>query len=324
MNQRKASVLREDVTGAVRDGLEAEAVDPTKSPAIVLFSGGGDSVALLLAATEIFGPEKVFALHVNYALRAEESDADEVFCREFCERAGVFLSVHQAPPFESGNLQDWARDIRYEAAAELAAELGDDAVILVAHTADDQAETIIYRLFASPGRRALKGIPQRRGRIVRPLLRVRRARLRAWLEERGEAWREDESNYDDQFARVRARKLIADAEALHPAAVANLLLTAADLQEEGEALDAITDELLADAAGDDGSLDLERLAAEPPALAGLVLRAFTEHRLGRPVPKAARVFEEALRLARAGGRRELQIEGASIWLERGRAYTDPL
>lgn len=284
-----------------------------------MISGGGDSTALLIALRDIRGSRNLHALHLNYGLRGDSSEADEAFCRELCARLGVPLTVRRAPAHDVGNLQDWARDLRYAAAEELAAELGDDALIVVAHNADDQAETVLYRLFASPGRRALRGIPERRGRVIRPLLDLRRADLRAWLAGRGESWREDASNDDPRFARVRARKLLADAEALHPAAVANLLQTAEDLREEGDELAAVVEGLAAGLTTDDGALDLDGLAELPTALGGAVLRRYVEQRRPVPVPKAARVLADALRLGASGEQRELQVEGARLAIRAGRA-----
>lgn len=308
-----------DLQRTAAEALSGIAVDAGKTPAIVLFSGGGDSTALLLAMARNGDPGRLLALHVNYGLRGDLSDQDEAFCREFCARLDVPIEVIRAPGHSGGNLQDWARNLRYEAAEELAESLGEDAVIAVAHTADDQAETILYRLFASPGRRALAGMSPRRGRIVRPLLDVRRSELREWLAEQGEEWREDASNDDTRFARVRARKLLADAEALHPAAIANLLTTAEDLRTEGAELAAVVDGLTLGLTTDDGALDLDGLAELPPALGGAVLRRYVEERRPVPVPKAARVLAEALRLGKSGESRELQVEGARIAIQAGRA-----
>lgn len=319
MDQRKASGIPQDAIELTRQSLLGIGADIDKSPAIALISGGGDSTALLHFLTAAFGPQRLSALHLNYGLRGDQSEADEAFCRSLCDRLGVPLTVVRAPTHEGGNLQDWARDLRYEAAEELAAVLGPDAVIAVAHNADDQAETILYRLFASPGRRAISGMPPRRGRIVRPLLGLRRAELRAWLEEHGETWREDASNDDPRFARIRARRLLEDAETLHPAAIDNLLQTADDLREEGAELEAVVNGLTSELTTDDGALDLDRLAELPPALGGAVLRRYVEDRRPVPVPKAARVLSEALRLGRGGELRELQFEGASLAIQRGRA-----
>jgi tRNA(Ile)-lysidine synthase len=319
MDRQFASAESGEVIARASERLREWGLLGATAPIVVLVSGGGDSTALLLALSEICGPARLRALHVNYGLRGEASDADEAFCRELCRRLGCELKVVKAPPHESGNLQDWARELRYDAAEASADEAGEDAAIAVGHSADDQAETVLYRLFASPGRRALYGIPERRGRIVRPLMQLRRAELREWLEARGEPWREDASNADTRFARVKARELLAAAEELHPAAVANLLTTAEDLRQEGDELQAVVANLLGELTLDDGALDLDRLAELPPALGGAVLRAYVESERGAPAPKAARVLKEALRLGASGERRELQFEGASLAIQRGRA-----
>src|SRR6202042_2379720 len=95
---------------------------------------------------------------------------------------GVCCVCAAAPPAPArGNLQAWARDLRYARALELA----DGALIATGHTATDQAETVLYRLAASPGRRALLGIAAREGRLVRPLLSVTREQTAAHCRERG-------------------------------------------------------------------------------------------------------------------------------------------
>jgi tRNA(Ile)-lysidine synthase len=314
MIQPKAS----EVHKAAIDSLFSLAPEAREKPLVVMLSGGGDSTALLLLAASELPAERLSALHVNYGLRGEASNADEQFCRELCARVGCELRVVSADPApETGNLQDWARELRYSAAERLAAS--SEAVILTAHTADDQAETVLYRLFASPGSRALSGIPARRGQVVRPLLGLRRAELRDWLAGQGESWREDASNDDPRFARVRARRLLADAESLHPAAVPNLLSTVELVREEGDDFRALATTAAEELTTEDGALDLDRLAELPGAFAGAVLRAFVEARRPVPVPKAARVVTELLRLGADDRDNVLQVEGASLSVRRGRA-----
>ena len=132
-----------------------------------------------------------------------------------------------------------------------------DALIATGHTASDQVETILYRLAASPGRRALLGMAAARGPPVRPLLGVTREQTAAYCRERGLAWREDESNDDERFARTRVRHgLLPALRAVHPAAEANVLRTAALLREETELLDELVGAELAGGA----SIALARLA----------------------------------------------------------------
>ncbi|MEA2395233.1 MAG: tRNA(Ile)-lysidine synthase, partial [Solirubrobacteraceae bacterium] len=123
---------------------------------LVLLSGGRDSVCLLDVAVALGCRAR--ALHVNYGLR-EGAAGDEAHCRALCERLGVELEVEAArrPDDAPGNLQAWARDVRYAAAARAAG----GGLVAVGHTASDQAETVLYRLAVSPGRRALLGMEPR-------------------------------------------------------------------------------------------------------------------------------------------------------------------
>jgi tRNA(Ile)-lysidine synthase len=195
-------------------------------PLLVMLSGGADSICLLDVAVKLGA--RVSALHVNYGLRGEESDGDEAHCRELCERLDVPLAIER-PVLPEGNLQAAARDARYAIAERLAE--GDYAA---AHTRSDQAETVLYRLATSPGRRSLLGMAPRRGRLVRPLLDVTRDDTRAWCRAAGLDWREDSSNQDRTFARARIRHDVLPA--LGDRAEAAIAETARRLRE-GDELD---------------------------------------------------------------------------------------
>ncbi|HWC25909.1 MAG TPA: tRNA lysidine(34) synthetase TilS [Solirubrobacteraceae bacterium] len=260
-------------------------------PVVVLLSGGRDSVCLLDVAVRLAGREAVAALHVNYGLRAA-AGADELFCRELCERLGVELEVHAARrPGEAGNLQAWARDVRLGAGAQLALARG--ALLATGHTASDQVETVLYRLAASPGRRALLGMPARDGLLVRPLLHVGREETAAHCGARGLSWREDASNDDPAFARNRARAALVPAlRRLHPAAEANVARTAQLLRDEAAVLDEVVQTALA---GRD-RIAVAHLAALPPALARLVVRRLAEDAAGRLCARAPGRLGEILAL----------------------------
>ena len=137
---------------------------------------------------------------------ATAAGADEAFCRELCVRLGVTLDVEPAQrPSDAGNLQAWARDVRLGAGTRLALARG--ARLATGHTATDQAETILYRLAASPGRRALLGMAEHDGLLMRPLLRATRLETAEHCRARGLAWREDASNGDPALrSQPRARR----------------------------------------------------------------------------------------------------------------------
>ena len=272
---------------------------------VTMLSGGRDSVCLLDVTVALCGAERVHALHVNYGLRAESGE-DERHCRELCGRLGVEIEVVRAEraPDAAGNMHAWARELRYAAAFELAER--HDALVAGGHTANDQVETILYRLAASPGRRALLGMSAREGRLVRPLLGLTRQATGDYCRELKLAWREDESNDSERYARARVRHgLLPALDAVHPAARANVLRTAELLREETELLDALVD---AELAGRE-SIAIERLRELPMALARLVAIRLAEHAAGTYVPQAGERVGEILALGERGGRAELHVGG---------------
>ena len=293
----------------VREAVRATGLLDDRRPIVAMLSGGRDSVCLLDVLVALCAGELVTALHVNYGLR-EDADADERHCARLCEQLGVQLSVVRAQRARAGaggNLQAWARDVRYAAAQDAAERAGSgavDACIATGHTASDQVETILYRLAASPGRRALLGMAGVEGRVIRPLLGVTREQTTSYCQERGLHWREDASNDDERFARARVRNtLVAALRAVHPAAESNVLRTAQLLREETELLSALVDAELAGA----GEIALARLAQLPPALARMVVVRLAEDATGTYVPQAGERVEELLALAARGGRAELHV-----------------
>ena len=193
-------------------------------------SGGADSMALLrilLALQPEFGYE-LSVCHVNHGLRGEKADRDEAFVRDACARLGVPLRVFHAaelademglPPEHAG--EDWARRLRYACFARLCKE-GIDAVA-TAHTANDQAETLLLRLARGTGLHGAAGIRPKRGCYLRPLLALTRADTEAFCRAAGQPWVTDETNATDAYARNRVRRAALPAlQSTNTAAVENL------------------------------------------------------------------------------------------------------
>jgi tRNA(Ile)-lysidine synthase len=286
------------------------------APVLAMLSGGRDSVCMLDLAVRARGPEKVSALHVNYGLR-DAAGEDERHCTELCLALGVSLELARPQrPEGAGNLQAWARDERYAAAARLAEASG--ATIVTGHTADDQVETILYRLASSPSRRALLGMRPRDGRLARPLLGTTRAEVTAYCEERGLPWRDDASNEEADYKRnLVRRQLVPALEEIHPAARENVLRTAALLRSEAELLDSLVDAELAGEAGAPGArIAHARFADLHPALRRLVLQRLADEAAGRPVAGAARFAEQVAGLTRGGSTLDLG-SGVRAVLENG-------
>ncbi|HEY4830044.1 MAG TPA: tRNA lysidine(34) synthetase TilS [Solirubrobacteraceae bacterium] len=264
-------------------------------PVVVLLSGGRDSVCLLDLAVTIAGASHVRPLHVNYGQRGAASDEDERHCAHLCGRLGVPLEVrHPAGPAR-GNLQAWARDVRYREARQLASEHSAD--VATGHTATDQVETILYRLASSPSRRALLGMRPREGLLVRPLLSMTREDTAAYCRARGLSWREDASNASDAYARNRVRNALVPAlRAIHPAAEQNVLAVVEVLRSEADVLDA----LVADALGPGGEVSLEVLRGLAPALRRLVVQRLADEAAGGFAPGAGGRADELAALSERG------------------------
>jgi tRNA(Ile)-lysidine synthase len=321
-----------DLVEDVRELARASGLFTRDRPVLAMLSGGRDSVCLLDVAVALRGVANVSALHVNYGLR-QAAGAEERHCRALCAQFDVALDVVNARrtatarPYgdsrsdenasdddasgedasgecDVGNVQAWAREVRYREAARLAQDR--DALIATGHTASDQLETILYRLAASPGRRALLGMVAGEGRLIRPLLAVTREQTAAYCAARGLHWCEDDSNQDERYARARVRhRLLPALRAVHPAAEANVLRTAALLREETQLLDALVDDELAG----HHQIEIARLRELPGALARMVLVRLAEDATGAYVPQAGDRVQEILELASRRAHAELHVGG---------------
>lgn len=186
--------------------LDADCLSLLRGEVAVLgLSGGRDSVALLFLLRE--QGVRVHALHVHHGIRGEAADADAAFCRALCERLGVPFQERRvdvpALAAESGESPETAaRVARRAALADCARALGTRFVVL-AHHADDNAETVLFRLArGAAGYRGMLPVHEAQGIVwLRPLLAIPRAELTAYLRTRGEAWAEDATNAVPDVAR---------------------------------------------------------------------------------------------------------------------------
>src|SRR5262245_48977607 len=179
----------------------ADAVLGVRAPVVVGCSGGADSLALLALAVDA-GLAPV-AVHVDHGLRAD-SAAEATQVRTVAEHLGATFRAAAVVVVPGANLEARARDARYAALEEARAEVGAE-VVLVGHTADDQAETVLLNVLRGSAASGLAGMAPRHGAVVRPLLDVRRADTRALCDALGIAVVDDPMNDDRAFRRVAIR-----------------------------------------------------------------------------------------------------------------------
>ncbi len=308
--------LRQRVIGTIR----RHALLRDGPRVLVGLSGGADSVALLLLLRELEQDGALAiagAAHLNHQLRGAEADGDEAFCAALAGTLGVpFVAertdIAALARAQKRSLEDAARSARY-AFFERAADALSAGVIAVAHTKEDQAETFLLRLLRGSGTRGLAAIQPRAGRIVRPLLDVARADLRAYLASRGQAFREDSSNADVAIPRNRVRHELIPYLASHfSPGVTDVLVRDAVLarQDEeflrGEAIKLAARIVLTDVAV---RIDAAGLSSAPRALSSRVAQAALQ-RLAGLKPITFEHVERLLALADgAGAGRAVSLPG---------------
>jgi len=200
---------------------------------LVGLSGGPDSVVLLhiLARLRRSLNLRLSAVYINHGIRKRAASREERFCRDLCKQLGVpFETVAEDIPAlakrEKKGLEEAARDFRYTLFDRLTREQKLDRIAL-GHHADDQVETVLFRLARGTGRTGLLGIPHRRGRVIRPLLDVRKDEILKYLEDHRLTFCLDKTNRDSVYRRnyIRNKLLPALRKNLNPAvdqAVVNL------------------------------------------------------------------------------------------------------
>ncbi len=220
----------------------------SRDKVLLAFSGGLDSRCLLEILLSL-GYE-VEIVHCNFQLRGEASDQDEVFCRELAQVKGIKAHFARFDTTDHAlkhglSTQMAARNLRYDFFAKLHKQAAYRA-IFTAHHADDQIETVLFKLARGTGLEAISGIPDRRGIYYRPLLEVYRSELEAYAQQMNLVWREDLSNQVDKYLRNTYRlKLIPYWQKIQANFKEKVLHSSYILKEQSDSLGALLDEKLA-------------------------------------------------------------------------------
>ncbi len=220
--------------GKVRDFIENNDMLAEGDKVVLGVSGGADSVALLLIMKELAGHFGVTlsAVHVNHGLRGSESDRDEAFTKELCERLGVPLEIYHedvagVSEKEGISLEEAGRRVRYAAFEKTAARIGANR-IAVAHHMDDNAETVLFRIVRGTGLKGLAGMhPVRKlaGGIslIRPFLEVGRSEIEEWLAAKEQPFCTDSTNLDDEYSRnIIRNSVVPELENINSGACENI------------------------------------------------------------------------------------------------------
>ena len=273
---------------------------------VLAVSGGADSMAMLHGAAAAVESGAVHwrlsVAHLDHCLRPDSAD-DASFVAAAAAALRLPIDVERTDvaalaTAEGRSIEDAGREARYRFLEEVAP---DESWIAIAHTADDAAETVLMNLLRGTGLAGVRGIPARRGRVVRPFIGERRATLRGLLDAGAIAYRDDPSNVDVAFLRNRVRaEVLPLLEAIRPGAVERIGRFARLAADDDTLLDEMADAEAARRRLADGSIDWH----DPPAraLARRVLRLA----IGGPAPSAERL--EALLDAAEGKRGGVQIE----------------
>ena len=305
----RASGPASDPVGALADAVARGAGSvgvPADAALVVAVSGGPDSMALLHGAARLVAVGarawRLTVAHLDHALRPD-SALDAAFVSDAAAAlvlpvAARRLDVDALARAEGRSIEDAAREARYRFLEEIAPA---GALVATGHTADDAAETVLLNLVRGGGLAGARGMPARRGRIVRPLIRERRDALRALLDEAGIAYRVDPSNDDPAHLRNRMRhEVLPLLDAIRPGAVNAIGRFSRLAADDDELLDALAAAELTRRRGPDGAIDWRDPPA--PALGRRVLRLA----IGEPAPSLERI--EALGAAATGERGGITVE----------------
>jgi len=299
---------------------------PSEGLVIAAVSGGADSMCLLSALTELSAEMgfSVAAAHFNHRLRGDASDADADFVARYCADRGITLfsgagDVRSYAARHGAGIEEAARTLRYAFFYDTVAKTGA-AGIATAHTADDNAETVLINLLRGAGLKGLGGIPPVRDGVLRPMLTVTRREVLEYLAGSGVPHVEDATNRLDIYSRnILRHRVIPVLTALNPRFAEDATKTALLLREDEAFLSNMAANYIAEH-GENGALSARDLAGLPRALSGRIIRLFAEKHLPDVRLNAGHV-EDILRLCAAGGPSgRISLPGGTAYREYDRLF----
>ena len=192
------------ITKTVKYFLEKYNIQNNKTPILIAFSGGYDSMCLLDVVSQL--NNNIIAIHLNHNWRAEESDQEEINCKEFCKKNNIKFYSEKLS-LDTQKTETAAREARYNFFKKCANQFSSD-IVLTAHNANDNAETIIYRIAKGTGTKGLNGIAEKRDIFYRPLLSIKRDEIELYCLKNNLSPNNDSSNSNIKYKRNLIRKNI--------------------------------------------------------------------------------------------------------------------
>lgn len=288
---------------------------------VVGVSGGADSMALLHALIHSGKALKLTVAHLNHQLRADQSDCDEAFVRAYCAQHHLVCRCQRvdiaALAKQRGISEELCgREARYAFFAQLCPEQG---LIATAHTLSDRLETLLFSIARGCSLSGLRSIPERRGRIVRPLLRFTRAQIEAYCNQNHIAYRQDQSNFSTDYARNRIRLQVVPAlKQINAGLEPNVARLLHSIEQDEDYLQAQAQAAFEACVDDDGLKPSSILQLHPALQNRVAVLLLKQHRL--PVDTVA--IQTVLNTARDKKRRNL-AENYFVVVQQERLTIEP-
>ena len=276
----------------------------------VALSGGADSVSLLRALRSLSKELgiSVFACHLNHGLRGADSDADEQFCINLCEELQIPLKTKRVNIADlrekHESVEEAARRVRYGFFCEFLETLGENAVLATAHTASDNAETVLFNLTRGTGADGLCGIPPTRKmgnfRVIRPLIYCTRADVEEYLGGLGQDYVTDKTNLSDEYSRNRIRlNVLPELQKINPSVVETIGRMTKNLRQDNAFLDNLAEKALRETRVNQG-WNASALAKLPEPIKARAMRKILI--MGNIQPSALRINTAAALLEKRSAR----------------------
>ncbi|MBO4216659.1 MAG: tRNA lysidine(34) synthetase TilS [Clostridia bacterium] len=274
--------MKEEILEKVKAYVTGENMISAGDKVLLALSGGADSVAMAHILLTLSGEMgfSVCAAHLNHCLRSEESDYDELFVRNFCSVREIELKVERADiaalaSASKRGIEECARSVRYDFLFRAAAEFGADR-IATAHTLSDNAETLIFNIVRGSGLKGICGIPETRGKLIRPLLRLTREETEGYDREAGLPYVTDSTNSDTDYTRNYIRQeIIPRLTELNPSFLASVERLTGAVKEDNSFIEREADRLLAVAGEKNCDLAILR-EADPSVVKRVLARIYSD------------------------------------------------